>query len=71
VAISPADAKAEDLGWRSNHLENVDSYPHRISLLVLLHDGRLYSEGCDLTNDDGVGYDDLKVLGEKWLAGLS
>ena len=24
--------------------------------------------GCDLTNDGDVGYDDLKVLGENWLA---
>jgi hypothetical protein len=41
----PADAKAEDLGWRAVRLEDVDSYPHRIAPLALLPDGRLYGEG--------------------------
>ena len=40
------DAKPEDLGWRSISLD-VPMYPHRISALALLPDGRLFSGGED------------------------
>ncbi len=42
-----ADAKAEDLGWKSVRLEGVETYPHRISVLARLPDGRLFSGGED------------------------
>lgn len=41
------DAKPEDLGWRSVRLEALETYPHRISALALLPDGRLFSGGED------------------------
>jgi outer membrane protein assembly factor BamB len=40
-------AKPEDLGWKSIHLKEVDTYPHRINPLSLLPDGSLYGTGDD------------------------
>jgi hypothetical protein len=40
------DARPEELGWKSIRLE-VENYPHRISPLVQLPDGRLFSGGED------------------------
>ncbi|MEK6706275.1 MAG: hypothetical protein AABZ06_10845 [Bdellovibrionota bacterium] len=40
------DTKPEDLGWKSIKLD-VPMYPHRISVLALLPDGRIFSAGED------------------------
>jgi len=42
-----ANTKLEQLGWKSVRLEAIETYPHRISLLALLPDGRLFSGGED------------------------
>jgi outer membrane protein assembly factor BamB len=38
---------AEELGWKSVHLEGVELPPHRINPMSLLPDGRLYGTGDD------------------------
>jgi hypothetical protein len=43
---SSPDTKPKDLGWRSISLD-VPMYSHRISVLALLPDGRLFSSGED------------------------
>lgn len=39
--------KSEGRLWKSIHLEDVNSYPHRINPLSVLPDGRLYGTGDD------------------------
>jgi len=41
------NAKPEDLGWKAIRVQGVETYPHRISALALLPDGRLFSGGED------------------------
>jgi len=37
----------EDLGWKSIHVADVETYPHRITPMVRLPDGQLYGTGDD------------------------